>query len=226
MADGGATVGVRGRRKRRPRAVAREASDDRSVTERILDSAETVLREHGYAGFTTRRVADAAGIAPGNLAYHFPTKLELLRALIKRLMTHYSARFQEALQPPGRGLESLMRLLLEESVSEEGSSLFRELWAMALHDEVVREAVDDFYDELIEGVQTALTRSYPAANPQDVRDLVQLLAVISEGTTVLYGTRRSRLVPYSRMIELAVRLIGLIAPELAMEPADPARKRV
>lgn len=211
------------RGRRRPRAQAREACDERSVTERILDSAETVLREHGYAGFTTRRVADAAGIAPGNLAYHFPTKLELLRALIKRLMTHYSERLQEALRPPGQGLEVLVQWLLEEAVVEENNSLFRELWAMALHDEVVREAVDDFYDQLMEGVEAALLASYPLADPQQVRELVQLLAVISEGSAVLYGTRRGRRVPYARLIDQAVRLIGVIAPELAPAAAGPGQ---
>jgi AcrR family transcriptional regulator len=196
------------------------------VTERILDSAESVLRQYGYAGFTTRRVAEAAGIAPGNLSYHFPSKLELLRALIKRLMTHYSVRLDEALQPPGRGLEVLMRWLLDEAVVEENHSLFRELWAMSLHDEVVREAVDDFYDQLTAGVETSLLAAHPSADPQDVRDLVQLLAVISEGSAVLYGTRRDRAVPYARIIDMAVRLIGVIAPELAPAAQElGARKR-
>jgi AcrR family transcriptional regulator len=220
MADGGAaTAGVRGRSGRKPSA--RDSSDERTVVERILDSAETVLRRHGYAGFTTRRVAEAAGIAPGNLAYHFPTKLELLRALIKRLMTHYSARFLEALQPPGPGVEGLVRWLLDAAVEEQGNALFRELWAMALHDEVVREAVDDCYDQLMAGVEAALLSSYPAANPQHVRELVQLIAVISEGSSVLYGTRHGRLVPYERVVDLAVELIGVIAPELASERTAP-----
>jgi AcrR family transcriptional regulator len=200
-------------------ARARAVVEDRSVIERILDSAESVLRRYGYAGFTTRRVAEAAGIAPGNLSYHYPTKLELLRALIKRLMTHYSHRLHEALQPPGRGLESLLRWLLDEAVVPQNHSLFRELWAMSLHDEVVRDAVDDFYDELTAGVESALLAAYPTADPQAVRELVQLLAVISEGSAVLYGTRRDRPVPYRRMIDLAVGLISVIAPELT--PATP-----
>src|SRR5215469_12715522 len=69
-----------------------------ATTARILDSAEAVLMRHGYAGFTTRRVAEAAAIAPGNLSYHFPSKLELLRALIERLVRRYSERLVAALQ--------------------------------------------------------------------------------------------------------------------------------
>ena len=40
--------------------------------------------ERGYAGFTTRLVAEAAGISPGNLSYHLPNKSELLSS-VRRL---------------------------------------------------------------------------------------------------------------------------------------------
>jgi hypothetical protein len=45
----------------------------------ILDGARWVRVRYGYAGFTTRRVAESASIAPGNLSYHFPSKRELVR---------------------------------------------------------------------------------------------------------------------------------------------------
>jgi AcrR family transcriptional regulator len=193
------------------------------VIERILDSGEAVLRQNGYAGFTTRRVAEAAGIAPGNLSYHFPTKLELLRAIIARLVSRYSDRlhaaFQEPGLTPGRGLEASVRWLLEEAVNEEVVWLFRELWAMALRDEVVRDAIDDLYDELMDRIATTLQRACPDADPQSLRDLVQFIAMMSEGTTVLYGTRRERAAPYERMIDLTVRMIGVITPELASPAA-------
>jgi AcrR family transcriptional regulator len=191
------------------------AADSRSVSEKILDSAEIVLRRHGYAGFSTRRVAQEAAIALGNLTYHYPTKPELVQALISRLITRYLDRFQQVLRTPGRGVEDLVRWLLEEAVAEEAMWLFRELWAMALHDEIVREAIDDLYDELMGKVAATLEAAYPSADPQAVRDLVQFIALISEGSTVLYGTRRSRVTPRQRMIDLAVRLTSVIAPELA-----------
>lgn len=223
IGDDGVKTDLRGRKRggQARRAPASAAADARGVTERILDSAETVLRRHGYAGFSTRRVADAAAIALGNLTYHYPTKPELVRALISRLMTRYFDRFQEVLRTPGRGVEALVRQLLEEAVEEEAMWLFRELWAMALHDKVVCEAIDDFYDDLMDKVAATLQASYPAADPREVRDLVQFIALVSEGSTVLYGTRRSRAAPRQRMIDLTVRLISVIAPELAPSTANP-----
>lgn len=206
---------TRGSSSRTQRPSASMQADARSVAERILDGAEIVLRRHGYAGFSTRRVAEEAEIALGNLTYHFPTKPELVRALIDRLMSRYLDRFQVVLRTPDRGVEALVRWLLEESVAEEAMWLFRELWAMALHDDVVREAIDDFYDELMAKVVATLEAAYPKADPLAVRDLVQFIALMSEGSSVLYGTRRSRITSHQRMIDLSVRVISVIAPELA-----------
>lgn len=203
MADGAAAkVGGRGR-------------GEGGVTERILDSADAVLRQHGYAGFTTRRVAAAAGIAPGNLSYHYPTKLELLRAVIERLVTRYSARMHAFLEESRPApLEALVRWLLDDATAEESVWLFRELWAMALRDAVVRDVIDDLYDELMARIARDLELAFPSADPREIRDLVQFIALVSEGSTVLYGTRRDRVTSHPRMVDLTVRLIGVVAPSL------------
>ncbi|MDE2488286.1 MAG: TetR/AcrR family transcriptional regulator [Alphaproteobacteria bacterium] len=195
--------------------VGGRARGEGGVTERILDSADAVLRQHGYAGFTTRRVAAAAGIAPGNLSYHYPTKLELLRAVIERLVTRYSARLHAFLEAAGPApVEALVRWLLDDATAAESVWLFRELWAMALRDPVVRDAIDDLYDELMARIARDLEVAFPAADPGEIRDLVQFVALVSEGSTVLYGTRRERAAPHRRMVDLTVRLIAVVAPSL------------
>ncbi|MGK5741072.1 TetR/AcrR family transcriptional regulator [Micromonospora sp. URMC 103] len=52
---------------------------------RILEAADEVFAEHGPQG-TTEEVARRAGVAIGTVFRHFPTKAELLRALMKRLL--------------------------------------------------------------------------------------------------------------------------------------------
>ena len=205
---------------------SRKANKASDVTiERIVDSARRVLIEYGYAGFTTRRVASAAAISVGNLAYHFPSKRELLRAVVAKLVAEYSSQFQAILADPGipttHDLESLMHWLLTDAVAEETMRTFRELWAISLHDEVIREAMDNLYDDLMSGVVQLLRRYYPNSDVQSIRELAQLLALISEGSVVLYGTRRDRIVPHERIIELAVRLIQTMALDLKMQTTDP-----
>ena len=186
------------------------------ITERVLDSAQLVLLHHGYASFSTRRVAQEAGIALGNLTYHFPTKAELVRALIDRLMSSYLAYFEEVLSVPGEGLETLVRWLLEVAPDEAAMRLFREIWAMALHDDIVRKSIDDFYDLLIERVTETLIAAHPKANPRALNELVHFVAVMSEGSSVIYGTRNTRATPRQRLVELAMRMVPVIAGDLEL----------
>ena len=178
-----------------------------------------MLGRHGYASFTMRRVAEAAGIALGNLSYHFPSRLELVRAVINRLVARYSERLQTLLHQ-GPDLEALVRWLLADAIAEDTVRLFRELWAMSLHDRVVRNAVDDLYDEVTDRIATALQRAHPSVDKGAIRELVQFLAMMSEGATVLYGTRRERATGHEQMVDLALRIVRAVVPELG-----PAKSR-
>lgn len=149
----------------RPALRARRHRAESPALDRILDGALHVLLTHGYAGFTTRRVATAAGMRPGNLSYHFPSKRELLRALIARLVDDYSKRLAAFLAEPGvplgKEIQTLVAWLINDSVADETVRIFRELWAISLHDAVIRRAVDDFYDEVMSNLAGLLQRQMP-----------------------------------------------------------------
>ena len=53
--------------------------------QRILDTARTLFNERGLARVGVRDVARAAKMSPGNLGYHFPTKDDLVAALVLEL---------------------------------------------------------------------------------------------------------------------------------------------
>ena len=58
---------------------------DRPTTrERILDVSRELFNENGYAATPVSEIAARAGIAIGNLTYHFATKRELAQELEKR----------------------------------------------------------------------------------------------------------------------------------------------
>ncbi len=50
----------------------------------ILDAAALLFRQQGYAATSVRDLARAAGILPGSLHYRFPTKEDVLVALMER----------------------------------------------------------------------------------------------------------------------------------------------
>lgn len=59
------------------------ATDTKS---RILDAALTLFNERGSGVVTTNHIAEALGMSPGNLYYHYRNKAEIVRAIFARIV--------------------------------------------------------------------------------------------------------------------------------------------
>ncbi len=59
-------------------------SDSQRSVERILDAAEKTFAERGFEGASLRDIIAEAGVANGAIHYHFKTKEDLFRRVIRR----------------------------------------------------------------------------------------------------------------------------------------------
>jgi AcrR family transcriptional regulator len=65
-----------------------------SNRERVLEAALTLFNEQGTGAVSTNHIAEAAGISPGNLYYHYRNKEEIIRALFEQLFAAWDEAFQ------------------------------------------------------------------------------------------------------------------------------------
>ena len=85
--------------------------------EKLVAAALEAFADHGFAGATTRAIAERAGVALAALPYHFETKEALWRAAADRIFGLLTEQFQarirglEGVDPPTR-----LRLLLRDFV--------------------------------------------------------------------------------------------------------------
>lgn len=56
----------------------------RATVEAVVEAGARILSEQGWGGFTTNKVADAAGVSIGSLYQYFPDKLSLVDAIRRR----------------------------------------------------------------------------------------------------------------------------------------------
>ncbi|KHL13429.1 UNVERIFIED_CONTAM: TetR family transcriptional regulator [Mumia flava] len=69
----------------------------RDTVERILAAGREVLLRDGYDGFSTNRVAEAAGISPGSLYQYFGNKHAVVAAIVARYADDVSDEVAAAL---------------------------------------------------------------------------------------------------------------------------------
>lgn len=93
----------------RPRATP--ARPGASASEDILEAAAVLFSERGYAGTSTRQVAEAAGLRQATLYYHFGGKEDILLELLQRSVRPTLERAKEflAVDDPSAALAGLVR---------------------------------------------------------------------------------------------------------------------
>jgi AcrR family transcriptional regulator len=110
-----------------PRARGRAAAE-----QGLLDAAERLLVEVGYAGITTRRLAEAAGVNHGLVHYYFGSNENLLVRALERFTERLIARQRElyaADEPFVDKWRTAMRYLVSEDATYE--KIWLELQALA-----------------------------------------------------------------------------------------------
>ncbi len=78
-----------------------------TTAERILDVAERLAQTRGFNGFSYADIAAEVGITTASLHYHFPTKADLGRSLVRR----YTDGFQAAIADIGASDEDALAKL-------------------------------------------------------------------------------------------------------------------
>ena len=105
----------------------------------LLDAAERLLADVGYAGVTTRRLAEEAGINHGLVHYYFGSNENLLVRALERFTGRLIARQRElyaADMPFAEKWRTAIRYLLSEDLSYE--KVWFELQALAWNSPDVR----------------------------------------------------------------------------------------
>ncbi len=107
--------------------------------ERIVGTALQLFNETGTGDVSTNHIANALGMSPGNLYYHFRNKEEIIRAILDNLI----ARRKEIYRLPADRAPVLadLQLMVQENflLLWDYRFFYRELIALTQRDEVLKE---------------------------------------------------------------------------------------
>jgi AcrR family transcriptional regulator len=112
-----------------------QAERSESMRRRILDAAVDVLAAKGYAGFRTADVAELAGVSRGAQTHHFPSKDELVVAVVEHVFARTAElgrqRAAELGRKRSRGVKSTDEAI-QALITDSQEFFFSELFLIAL----------------------------------------------------------------------------------------------
>ena len=104
----------------------------------LLDAAEALIREEGYAAATARRIASKIGLKHQAVFYYFGTQDELLLALVQRSSQAHREQLEAALRS-----DQPLRALWDMQRDRDATKFHLELLALANHNATIRAELAD-----------------------------------------------------------------------------------
>lgn len=194
----------------------------------LLEAAKAVLRQNGYAGLSTRDVAELAGVPLSQIHYHFGSKHGMVVALFEHLNAQLLDRQHAMFNDPSLKLsEQWDRACdyFDEDIASGYVRVLQELiaasWADAPVADVIRAGIMGWVG-LLTGLAQRAERSFGSLGPFTPEDVATLVSHAFMGAESLYllGLEQ-RGVPVRR----ALRRFGDII-RMAEASAVKGRKRV
>ena len=91
---------------------SRRRAQGKRSREKILDAAETLMSERGYAATGISAISRRSGLPASSIYWHFENKQGLVAAVMERSALRWIADLEHAQDPPGNPAERLGRLLV------------------------------------------------------------------------------------------------------------------
>ncbi len=207
--------------------------------DRVLDAAEGLFAERGFAAVGVREITRAAGANAAAVNYHFGSKLELYRAVLKRRIDPINAERVRRLEAARRAagseglspeavVQALLRPVFETMAHPDGRPNRR---MIALGSRAILETPQffqrmhrEFFQEIRDLFSAALHDCLPHLGPEAVQARFFFLISVMTGTitqTGAIGFATKDLIAEQDFLALTDRFLAYAAAAVQMEfPED------
>jgi AcrR family transcriptional regulator len=130
------------------------------ATDALLDAAEAMLVDVGYAAITTRRLAERAGVNHGLVHYYFGSMEDLLLRVVERFTDQLIERQQTMYAADVPFIDKWRQAMryLDEDAESGYQKVWFEMQAMAWNNEAIRDRVQKVSQRWIDVVSPAFDR--------------------------------------------------------------------
>jgi len=164
-----------------------------SPEQQILNAAMAVIAEKKISGTRMRHIADRAQISQGTIHYYFPTKADLLLAMLDEMQAAFDQDRRERLAAGDlKPAEKIYLFFLQQyRILTEYPYLlevFYDFWGQGIIDPKIRPKVQWMYEEWREDMLAAVQEGIETGDfdPHQAHLVPQLLVSLLEGAALQY----------------------------------------
>lgn len=127
------------------------------ATDALLDAAEQLLIEIGYAAITTRKLAERAGVNHGLVHYYFGSMEDLLFRVVERFTDGLIERQRAMYAAPMPFIDKWRQAMrfLDEDADSGYHKVWFEMQALGWNDDAIRERLQQVHQRWIDVVTPA-----------------------------------------------------------------------
>ena len=204
------------RKRQRPRIHAGVSEQGKATAQRVIDAARELLMKKGYAQFSVRNVAAQAELHLANVQYYFPTRDDLVRAIVKDIDARYRAAYAQALAnaPPDRvaRFHAILEFALRDIERAPTRRFFIQLWGLLNSlDGRSGGLLSEAYAIDIQHLSECVAELEPDLDPVEIRRRATLLAAIIEGLLVVHSAHSRNKTEMKTLISRAQQVCMHIA---------------
>lgn len=197
----------------------------------LVDLARTVLVEDGLDRFVLREIAARAGMTVGNLQYYFPTRDDLLAAVMEAEFDRDLAAIRSVVGSddgegddsgpgPGIGPDGLTTIAerLVCNWCDGGSSVFTALALLAFHHERFRVLNREIYTTFYAELGTVIRAADPGAGDDEVAARARLITALLDGVAIQIHAAVSQADACEDLLARATTHVVTLATGTAADP--------
>jgi len=178
----------------------------------ILQIARHILVAEGHYRLTMRNLAEKSGMKLASLQYHYPTKTELVSALMDQSIDTYHRMIWNLVNSIGTSEDkAAIHQLFANYQDEQMNSAFDQLWALSVQDPSLKQQYGEAYASFWEKISDEVGRFDPSADSDTKRTRAAMIISLLDGLETFFSAEQLRQNIPGQLQDQVVTLVRNIA---------------
>lgn len=197
--------------------------DESAGTLKVVRAAKLVFLRAGGSQFSIRGVAKEAGMSMGAVQHFYPTRDQLLAAVLEYVTNEYEAEWEQVSRDfPFNGEVRLMHAveyLAVDILQQETRQFFFALWALSCHNKFAAALQEEMYAHHSRNIAAFVGAARPAFGERECLEAAMQIVVLIEGFMLFTAPNTKHFASRAALVRMIKHAVTkLISPDNVAQP--------